>query len=74
MPAPAVVNASPLILLGKIDRLGLLRALGQDLIVPDVVAEELNASPKIGCDPAVAAEIKKRPIKNGRLAPAGKHA
>lgn len=54
MPGPAVVNASPLILLGKIDRLRLLRALGRDLIVPDVVVEELNAK---GADDAVVQAV-----------------
>ncbi len=43
MPDPAVVNASPLILLAKAGHLELLRTLGRDLIVPDAVAEELKA-------------------------------
>lgn len=43
MPDPAVVNASPLILLAKAGRLELLRALGRDLIVPHTVVEELRA-------------------------------
>ena len=51
MPDPAVVNASPLILLAKAGRLELLRALGRDLIVPDAVVEELRA--KGSNDPVV---------------------
>jgi predicted nucleic acid-binding protein len=51
VPGPAVVNASPLILLAKAGRLELLRALGRDLIVPDAVAEELRA--KGSDDPVV---------------------
>ena len=51
MPDPAVVNASPLILLARAGRLELLRALGRDLIVPDAVAEELRA--KGSDDPVV---------------------
>jgi hypothetical protein len=43
VPDPAVVNASPLILLAKAGRLELLRALGRDLIVPQTVVEELGA-------------------------------
>lgn len=51
MPDPAVVNASPLILLAKIDRLDLLRSLRRDLIVPDAVLGELKA--KGAGDPVV---------------------
>lgn len=51
MPGPAVVNASPLILLAKAGRLELLRTLGRDLIVPDAVAGELRA--KGSDDPVV---------------------
>lgn len=43
MPGPAVVNASPLILLAKAGRLELLQALRRDLLVPKAVAEELRA-------------------------------
>lgn len=40
-----VVNASPLILLGKIDRVDLLSQLSDELIVPDVVVREVGAKP-----------------------------
>ena len=40
-----VVNASPLILLGKIDRVTLLSELSDELIVPDVVVREVGAKP-----------------------------
>lgn len=43
MPGPAVINASPLILLAKAGRLVLLRGLGRDVIVPDAVLQELRA-------------------------------
>lgn len=55
MPDPAIVNASPLILLAKAGRLGLLRALGRDLIVPDAVVEELRVK---GSDDPVAQSIE----------------
>ena len=51
MPDPAVVDASPPILLAKAGGLELLRAFGRDLLVPDVVAEELRA--KGSDDPVV---------------------
>jgi predicted nucleic acid-binding protein len=38
-----VVNASPLILLGKIDQIPLLSKLADELIVPDAVAREVGA-------------------------------
>ena len=41
-----VVNASPLILLGKIGRVTLLSELSDELIVPDVVALEVAAKPE----------------------------
>lgn len=41
-----IVNASPLILLGKIDRVALLSELSGELIVPDVVAREIGAKPE----------------------------
>ncbi len=40
-----VVNASPLILLGKANRLGLLSALAGRVAVPTAVAEEVGAKP-----------------------------
>lgn len=40
-----VVNASPLILLGKIGRVALLGELSDELIVPAVVAREVGAKP-----------------------------
>ncbi len=38
-----VVNASPLILLGKIGRVSLLGALADELVVPEAVAREIGA-------------------------------
>lgn len=40
-----VVNASPLILLAKIDQLHLLSALAGQVIIPSAVADEVNAGP-----------------------------
>lgn len=40
-----MVDASPLILLGKIDRIGLLGALADELVVPQAVAQEVRAKP-----------------------------
>jgi predicted nucleic acid-binding protein len=40
-----VVNASPLILLGKVDHLDLLFALTERVIVPQAVADEVHAKP-----------------------------
>ena len=40
-----VVNASPLILLGKIDKLGLLSALADVVAVPQAVVKEIGAKP-----------------------------
>jgi len=37
-----VVDASPLIVLGVISRLDLLRALAEDVVVPEVVAQEVS--------------------------------
>jgi len=41
-----VVNASPLILLGKIGHVALLSELSDELVVPDVVAREVGAKPQ----------------------------
>jgi predicted nucleic acid-binding protein len=41
-----IVNASPLILLGKIGHVALLSELSDELIVPDVVAREVGAKPE----------------------------
>jgi predicted nucleic acid-binding protein len=38
-----VVNASPLILLGKVGRLQFLEALSEVLVIPQAVADEINA-------------------------------
>ena len=40
-----VVNASPLILLGKTNHLGLLGALADQVVVPKAVVEEVGAKP-----------------------------
>jgi predicted nucleic acid-binding protein len=47
---PWIVNASPLILLGKINRLDLLSALAPGLAIPESVAREVRAGPD--SDPA----------------------
>ena len=38
-----VVNASPLIVLGKIGQLDLLTQLPKDIVVPSAVADEIKA-------------------------------
>lgn len=48
-----VVNASPLIVLGKINQLDLLHRLSQKVVVPNAVAEEIKVGPEN--DPARAA-------------------
>jgi predicted nucleic acid-binding protein len=45
MPELWVVNASPLILLAKIDHLHLLHALADQVIIPQAVADEVVAGP-----------------------------
>ncbi len=40
-----VLNASPLILLGKVGRLGLLPDLTDELMIPEAVAREVGAKP-----------------------------
>lgn len=57
-----VVNASPLILLGKIGHVALLSELSEELIVPAVVAREVGAKP--GGEP-VLAELNSLP--NARI-------
>jgi predicted nucleic acid-binding protein len=47
-----IVNASPLILLGKVGRIDLISRLGARIAVPQGVAEELRAGP--AADPARA--------------------
>lgn len=44
-PRRWVVNASPLILLGKTNHLGLLGALADQVVVPEVVVDEIDAKP-----------------------------
>lgn len=41
-----VVNASPLIVMGKIGHLDLLTKLSKDIVVPNAVAEEIKAGPE----------------------------
>jgi predicted nucleic acid-binding protein len=41
-----VVNASPLIVLGKIGQLDLLTQLPKDIVVPSAVADEIKAGPE----------------------------
>lgn len=47
-----VVNASPLILLGKVGRIDLVPRLAARIVIPQGVAEELRAGP--AADPALA--------------------
>jgi len=44
-PRRWVVNASPLILLGKTNHLGLLGALADQVVVPEAVVDEIGAKP-----------------------------
>ncbi len=46
MPERWVVNASPLIVLAKIDRLDLIHLLADDVLVPRAVVAEINAGPE----------------------------
>ena len=56
MPSgPAVVNASPLIFLGKAKRLYLLRVLKRSLVVPATVIEEIA---KKGADDEVLRSVR----------------
>ncbi len=50
MPRQWVVNASPLIILGKIDLLHVLEGLAETLVIPTAVAQEIAAGPE--SDPA----------------------
>ncbi len=43
MPEPAVVDASPLVVLARAGRLDLLRLLGERVLVPETVAVEVRA-------------------------------
>ena len=43
MPEPPVVNASPLIVLSRAGHLDLLLLLGDRIVIPDVVVEEVSA-------------------------------
>lgn len=58
-----VVNASPLILLGKIGRLALLETLADALTIPNQVAEELLAGP---ADDPARRWLKDREAIHGR--------
>ena len=55
MASLRVVNASPLILLGKIRRLGLLDVGGREVVIPDSVHREVAGStgPLPGWDPSL---------------------
>ena len=46
MSDPWVVNASPLIILGKIGQLDLLYKLANEMVVPSTVATEIKAGPE----------------------------
>ena len=46
MPERWVVNASPLILLARVGRAGLLQQLADEVIVPQAVAAEIGAGPE----------------------------
>ncbi len=41
-----VVNASPLILLSKVGKVGLIGELAQDVVIPEAVVRELDAVPR----------------------------
>ena len=41
-----VLNASPLILLGKAGHIGLLEALCSEMVIPAAVAAEVRAGPR----------------------------
>ena len=55
---PCVVNASPLILLGKTRHLDLLAALADTVVVPQAVAKEVGAKPD---GAAILAELTGNP-------------
>jgi predicted nucleic acid-binding protein len=40
-----VINASPLIVLAKVGQIHLLTALATEVVVPDMVAAEINEGP-----------------------------
>ena len=60
-----VINASPLILLGKLDRLDLLEALGTQPMVPQAVLNEIAAGKENSHEPR-AASYKENRSKEGR--------
>ncbi|MCC6300022.1 MAG: DUF3368 domain-containing protein [Anaerolineales bacterium] len=41
-----ILNASPLIVMGKIGQLALFTSLAQEVVIPDAVAEEIKAGPE----------------------------
>lgn len=59
---PWVVNASPLILLGKTGHLDLLAALADTVVVPQAVANEVGAKPD---GAAILAELTGNPGLRG---------
>jgi len=64
------VNASPLILLGKADRLGLLGALADQIAVPRAVADEVGAKPDGGATlQAINAVASFVVVENGAVPP-----
>lgn len=46
MPERWVINASPIIVLAKIDSLDLITQLADEIIVPQAVVDEINAGPE----------------------------
>ena len=69
MPERWVVNASPLIVLAKIDKLDLLTHLADELLVPQAVVDEINAGPEVDAaraflasSPLPVVEVSAHPI------------
>ena len=50
-----VVNTSPLVFLGTLGRLELLRHVGREVYIPQAVAEEIAEKPDAGTQAAQAA-------------------